>query len=259
MSHASFAIDHFTSTVHKFQLANPPKCESLWEFSRFERPEALSSQKVSVILFPTNRTKGRPLPTLRLSVSEQRRTWCDQATYCIYRRSTCHGKQKGPRSSVALKLTELLWKVLCGREHCPLHHWWAGNGLWRRVFDCIHFISLAIPSILLFPGIYIARQSIPPHGAIGIGILPYSKSFLSQYISIYAPVSCRCQTLPGSKCYPQTGQDWSFPTFTLYDHDRHMPMKIDRTALYLFGLVARLVPNDSDSTGANNCDSMNQS
>jgi len=169
------------------------------------------------------------------------------------------GKQKGPRSSVALKLTELLWKVLCGREHCPLHHWWAGNGLWRRVFDCIHFISLAIPSILLFPGIYIARQSIPPHGAIGIGILPYSKGFLSQYISIYAPVSCRCQTLPGSKCYPQTGQDWSFPTFTLYDHDRHMPMKIDRTALYLFGLVARLVPNDSDSTGANNCDSMNQS
>lgn len=74
VSHASFAIDHFTSTVHKFQLANPPKCESLWEFSRFERPEALSSQKVSVILFPTNRTKGRPLPTLRLSVSEQRRT-----------------------------------------------------------------------------------------------------------------------------------------------------------------------------------------
>ena len=36
-------------------------------------------------------------------------------------------------------------------------------------------------------------------------------------------------------------------------------MKIDRTALYLFGLVARLVPNDSDSTGAKNCDSMNQS
>lgn len=97
VSHANFAIDHFTSTVHKFQLANPPKCESLWEFSRFERPEALSSQKVSVILFPTNRTKGRPLPTLRLSVSEQRRTWCDQATYCIYRRSTCHGKTKRPK------------------------------------------------------------------------------------------------------------------------------------------------------------------
>ena len=81
------------------------------------------------------------------------------------------------------------------------------DGEYSIAFISFHWLFL----LSYFFRVYIVRQSIPPHGAIGIGMLPYAKSLLSQYISIYAPVS-RCQTLPGSKCYPQAGQDWSFPT-----------------------------------------------
>ena len=136
------------------------------------------SPKVSMIPYPTQPIKGCPLPTLWLSVSEQRRTWCYETIYGIYRGShdiwSCWIEVVG----ASMK------GVVCERGSRPLASM-MGRQWSQTASISIHFMWLTIPSTLLFRGIawsVLSSQYIPPYGTIGIGMLPYGKSLLSQYM-----------------------------------------------------------------------------
>ena len=55
------------------------------------------------------------------------------------------------------------------------------DGKYSIAFISFHWLFL----LSYFFRVYIVRQSIPPHGAIGIGMLPYAKKLLiSLYLNI---------------------------------------------------------------------------